>query len=85
MIKLALALLALLTAACTAEEEESVEERFKRTEAGILNTAESIEAQTENAVRATEAQLENQADAFENSLQATEPADSNAAATNATE
>ena len=60
----------LLLSACAPEEEETVEERFKRTEAAILNTAESLEAETENAVRATENQLENQADLVANSLDA---------------
>ncbi len=62
-----------LLAGCGAEEEESVEERFRRTQAAIENTAESLEAETENAVRETEILLENRVDALENSLNAAEP------------
>ena len=70
MSKSAIALCAFmaLLIGCSAEEEETVEERFKRTEAAILNTAESLEAETENAVRAAENVLETRADAFENNV-----------------
>lgn len=69
-------------AACTPEEEESVEDRFRRTEAAIENTAQDLEARTENAVRATEAALENQADAFENRIESIEPVETNEAEAN---
>jgi hypothetical protein len=46
--------------ACAPEEKESVEERFRRTEAAIENTARALEAETENAVRQVELTLENQ-------------------------
>ncbi|MGZ8998580.1 MAG: hypothetical protein ACXW2T_06960 [Allosphingosinicella sp.] len=74
--------LAGLLAGCSAQEEESVEERFKRTEAAIENTAETLEAETENAVSATEKLLENRADAFENSVDAIEANEVNQAAVN---
>ena len=80
-LPLTLALIALLTA-CSAQEEESVEERFKRTEAAIVNTAETLEAETENAVSATENRLENQADAFENNVDAVEANEVNQASEN---
>ena len=66
-----------LLAGCSAEEQESVEERFKRTEAAIEKTAADLEAKSENAVRSTEEMLENQAEAFENSQEAAEPVESN--------
>ena len=72
--------LATLLAACGAEEEESVEDRFKRTEAAIINTAESLEAETENAVSATENRLEGQADMLENGANSAEPTEGNLAA-----
>ena len=75
------ALIALLCA-CGSEEEESVEEKFRRTEALIHNTAESLEAETANAVSATENLLEKQADAFGNSLEAAGAVDTNEVAAN---
>jgi hypothetical protein len=83
MIRLALPTL-LLLAACSAEDEESVEEKFERTEAAILNTAEALEAETENAVQTTEAQLENQADALSDSLEAPDPTAQNQTQVNET-
>ena len=82
MIKFAAAVASLLLAACGAEDEESVEERFKRTEAAIEKTAADLEAKSENMVRTAENVLEDRADAFENSVEAAEPADGNEMAAN---
>ena len=74
--------LAIILSACAPEEEESVEDRFRRTEAAIENTAAALEAETDNAVSQSEATLQNDADAFENRLDAVDPAESNAVEAN---
>ncbi|HET9427481.1 MAG TPA: hypothetical protein VFO69_03895 [Allosphingosinicella sp.] len=78
MTKFAAAFALLVLAACGAEEEETIEEKFRRTEAAIEKTAADLEAKSENAVRTTEELLENRAGAFENSIEAAEPAEGNA-------
>jgi hypothetical protein len=79
----ALLALTLALAACSPQEEESVEERFRRTEAAIENTAADIEATTENAVRETESRLDNEVDALENRAEAVDEAEANQTEANA--
>ena len=61
---LALPLLAL--SACNDPEEESVQDKFERQEAAIVNRAERYEAEADNAVGAEEARLEAEAAALRN-------------------
>jgi hypothetical protein len=55
-------------AACSAEQEQSVANRFDQATNAIANTADTIESETANAVRATESALDNQAASFSNRL-----------------
>ncbi len=67
-MKTRIALLAALAAlpACTAQEEQSVANRFEATEDAIENAAATIESATENNIRAAENALD--ADAIENRI-----------------
>ena len=62
----ALPLLALLALAACTQQEESVANRFDRTNAEIENKARELESEVENQVRAVEAQKQNEIDAIVN-------------------
>jgi hypothetical protein len=83
MIRAAPPLLALLALAACAREEESVANRFDRTNAEIENKARELESDVENQVRGVEAEMQNQIDAIIDQQNAAAPAETNAAATNA--
>jgi len=69
-MKTRIALLAAIAAlaGCTAQEEQSVANRFEATENAIENAAATIESATENNIRAAENALD--ADAIENRIDA---------------
>ena len=76
---LILATLLALAACGRSDEAESVEDKYERQEAAILNRAEAYRAEAENAVGAEEARLENEAAAFRNQADRIEAEGENAA------
>lgn len=83
-MKRALPLLALLALAACNRQEQSVANRFDRTNAEIENKARELEAEVENEVRGVEADMQNQIDAMANQANAAAPAEPGAAVGNRT-
>jgi len=75
-----LPLLALLALAACTSEEESVANRFDRTNAEIENKARELEADVENQVRGIEAEMQNEIDSIANRQNSAAPADMNTGA-----
>ena len=79
-MKRALPLFALLALAACTRQEESVANRFDRTNAEIENKARELEMDVENDVRGVEADMQNQIDAIANQQNAAPPSEGNTAA-----
>lgn len=80
-MKRALPILALVVLGSCSREEESVANRFDRTNAEIENKARELEADVENQVRGVESDMQNQIDSMANHANAA-PAEANAAVAN---